>query len=129
MRFAVPLVLSVAACTGSRGTAAPDGGASVDSGSDGQGSVDANGPDVDAGPSCMEPAYPPGPYGSTIGATLGDRTWPGVTASGAAGTVALHDALSGCPGDPPVLVLRIDAAWCGTCLSDAAHSKTLLASD
>jgi len=122
MRFTVPLLLSVAACTGG-GAAAPNGGAPVDAG------VDAEEPVVEAGPSCVEPAYPQGPYGSAVGATISDRTWPGVTASGTAGTVALHDALAGCPGDAPVLVVRIDAAWCGTCLSYAAHSKTLLASD
>ena len=126
MRFTVPLLLAVAGCTGSGGAAAP--GASADGGVD-AGAADAVGPDVEAGPSCTEPAYPVGPYGSSIGATLSDRTWQGVTASGQAGTVALRDALAGCPGDPPVLVLRIDAAWCGTCRSYAAHSKTLLGSD
>jgi cytochrome c peroxidase len=121
MRFTVPLLLLLAACS-SEGTVASTGDAPADGGVDGEGLVEA-------GPSCTEPAYPQGPYGSAVGATLGNRTWPGVKASGAAGSVALGDALSGCPDDPPVLVLRIDAAWCGTCQSYAAHSRTLLASD
>jgi cytochrome c peroxidase len=81
------------------------------------------------GAACVEPTYPPGPYGTTVGATLADVTWSGVSASGAAGPVALHDALSVCPSDPAVLVVRIDAAWCGPCQSYAAHSTTLLSSD
>jgi cytochrome c peroxidase len=64
-----------------------------------------------------------------VGSTLADRTWSGVSASGKAGSVSLHDALAGCPDDPPVLVVRVDAAWCGTCQSYAAHGKTLLRSD
>jgi cytochrome c peroxidase len=52
-----------------------------------------------------------------------------MVASGAAGAVAIGDALAGCPSDPSVLVLRLDAVWCGTCRGYAGNSKTLLASD
>jgi cytochrome c peroxidase len=53
-----------------------------------------------------------------------------VTATGKKGTVSLSDVRAGCPGDPPIVVVRIDAAWCGTCQSYAANSsKRLLSSN
>jgi hypothetical protein len=63
----------------------------------------------------VEPAYPAGPYGTAIGATISNRAWPGATASGHVTWVDLDEVLAGCPGDPPILVVRLDAAWCGTC--------------
>jgi cytochrome c peroxidase len=112
MRRGAPvLLLLLGACSsgGSNAHGGRDGGAAV---------------------SCIEPGYPAGPYGASAGATLSDRTWTGATADGVTQPVSLHDALAGCPGDPPALVVRIDAAWCGTCRSYAAHARTrLLASD
>ena len=106
MRSAAPLLLVLAACSGGGRAAAPKGQPGADSGLSGAGTIDA-------GPPCVEPAYPAGPYGTAVGTTLGDVSWSGVTAAGVSGTVALHDALAGCPGDPPILLVRIDAVWCG----------------
>jgi len=125
MRLAACLVLLLCGCN-----AAPSARAGAALAGDGGDAGEAAAPTVDAGPSCTEPAYPGGKYGTAVGATLPDLSWSGLTASGSAGTLYLHDALAGCPHDPPVLVLRVDAMWCGTCQSYAAHtSKRLLASD
>ncbi len=118
MRRATFLVLLLAACD-SRGTIVPVGDAGPDA-------LTTLSPE--AGPACKEPPYPTGPYGAAVGSTLRDLAWIGTSATGASTTVALHDALAGCPGDPALLVVRIDAAWCGTCRSYAAHSRQLLSS-
>src|SRR6185312_7407737 len=81
------------------------------------------------GAPCVPLAYPAGPYGTTPGAVLSDRTWTGVSAAGVPGSIAVHDLQASCPADPPVAVLRIGASWCGTCRSYAAHTRTLLGSD
>jgi cytochrome c peroxidase len=83
----------------------------------------------DGGAPCTPLAYPAGPYGAAAGAVIEDRTWDGVSASGAPGPIALHDLQASCPGDPPVAILRLGASWCGTCRSYAAHTRTLLGSD
>lgn len=121
MRGAALLVVLLVGCNSAsppaQGTKADAGGAAAPQ------------PDA-AGPSCAEPAYPPGPYGTTTGATLPDLSWSGMTAGGSAGILYLQDALAGCPGDPPVLVVRVGATWCGTCRSYAANGlHRLLASD
>jgi len=123
MRRAACLVLLLCGCNAAQSA---NGAPSADAG---EAAAEAA-PPVDAGPSCTEPGYPHGPYGTAVGATLPDLSWSGVTASGSAGTLYLHDALAGCLRDPAVLVVRVDAMWCGTCRSFAAHtSKRLLASD
>lgn len=122
MRGAALLVVLLAGCTSSSPGSAQSREADA-------GGAAAPQPDA-AGPSCAEPAYPPGPYGTKAGSTLMDLSWFGLGAAGSAGDVSLHDALAGCPGDPPVLVVRVGAMWCGTCRSYAANSsRRLMASD
>ena len=122
------LLLFLAACKGEGLPAAPESHPPVVVGYPDASSIDAG--DDGASAPCVEPAYPAGPYGTAVGATIANLTWPaGMLASGQAEAVALDDALAGCPGDRPVLILRLDAAWCGTCRGYAANSNTLLSSD
>jgi len=109
---ALALVLVLSACSRDAGTSAV---AAVGAGS--------------AGASVV---YPRGPYGATVGAIVSDAAWPGVSATGALGSVALDtardDALDTMTS-APVLVVRIGAGWCGTCQWHAGHATTLLSSD
>jgi cytochrome c peroxidase len=80
---------------------------------------------ADAGPVL----YPGGAYGTSVGATLADAQWEGVSSQGAVGLVSLGTsrarALDSAGGAAPLLVVRIGAAWCGTCQWHAAHGGEL----
>jgi cytochrome c peroxidase len=108
---ALALVLVLAAC-GQAGTNAGAGATAA----------------PDAGP--LE--YPAGPYGTSLGATVSDAAWPGVSAAGSVGTVSLGVTRAETLDTavlPPVLVVRIGASWCGPCAWHASHSSVLLQSD
>ena len=114
MRRGVALALALVCCrTGGRPSPQPS---------------DDAGADVDAAPPCTTP-YPAGPYGTTAGAILRNYTWPGLGADGSARTIALGDHLEACASVASLLVVRVGAAWCGTCQWYAAHSRVLAASD
>lgn len=83
----------------------------------------------DADSACSPVEYPAGPYGTASGSVLANTTWEGVSTAGTPGTVSLQDVQARCSADPPVAILRIGTAWCGTCRSYAEHTKTLVDSD
>jgi cytochrome c peroxidase len=65
-------------------------------------------------------AYPPGPYGFDLDATLPDLTFD---------SVRLRDFYEPSAPASRLLLLRVGAAWCGTCRWHLAHTGELLASD
>ncbi|MFO0679312.1 MAG: cytochrome c peroxidase [Polyangiaceae bacterium] len=66
------------------------------------------------------PAYPTGPYAFGIGETLPDERRDRVDARGEVAPYAFHDAFDACgTGETKVLVVRVTAAWCGTCRAHA----------
>jgi cytochrome c peroxidase len=66
--------------------------------------------------------WPPGPYGYKILQTLP----PDIAFDGPEGTVALKDYFDPCATQSKLVVIRTSAAWCGTCIWSATHTKRLL---
>jgi cytochrome c peroxidase len=56
---------------------------------------------------------------------LPDLELDGLDASGAEAKVALHAYFEPCAGQSRLLVLRVSAAWCGTCRWQVAHTGEL----
>jgi cytochrome c peroxidase len=67
--------------------------------------------------SCARRPLPPG--------ALPDLSFDGVDEQGAPASVALRDYFEPCAASPRLLVIRISAAWCGTCRWHAAHTGEL----
>ncbi|MFO0734237.1 MAG: cytochrome c peroxidase [Labilithrix sp.] len=66
--------------------------------------------------------YPPGPYElKTLGIVP-----PGMTFEGLDGTVSIDALYDPKAESPKLAVIRTSAAWCGTCLWHASHTKRLL---
>jgi cytochrome c peroxidase len=96
---------------------------------DGGPEVDAGEPD--SGPSlCIDGVnhdggYPGPPYAVAFSQTVPDFSF---TAAGDAGeplTIALHDYYEPCAAQSRLLILRIGAAFCGTCRWQLAHTADL----
>ncbi len=115
----------VAAACGSTRTSDPAAIAPTDSGSD---ASDAERPLCVDGVS-VDGAYPKADYGFELGRTLPDLAFDAATASGEPTKVSLHDFYEPCAERSRLLVLRVTAAWCGTCGWDLAHTGELLAAD
>ncbi|MBX3222315.1 MAG: hypothetical protein KF795_17480 [Labilithrix sp.] len=103
------LWLALSACTGS-----PEGAAPPETGE----------PDGGAA-ACVEASYPAGPYGVSKGDVLEGRTLEGVRGDGARGAVRLSDSFASC-GESRVLVVRVNAAFCGTCRASAERTASWL---
>ncbi|MDB4946881.1 MAG: Cytochrome peroxidase [Labilithrix sp.] len=67
-------------------------------------------------------AWPAGPYGIALGATLP----PDLVYEGPAGPVRLADYWEPCASSPHLLVIRSAPAWCGPCDWHAKHTTRLL---
>lgn len=98
--------IALFACTSAPEDARPPGGA-------------------DGGAPCEPSAYPAGPYGAAKGDVLEGRTFEGVRADGARASVSLAESFASC-GEAGVLVVRVQAAFCGTCRASAEHTATWL---
>lgn len=62
-------------------------------------------------------AYPSGPFGFEVGATLPDLRFDGAKRDGALGEIAFHDYLLAEDEDEGLLVIQVSGGlWCGTCL-------------
>jgi cytochrome c peroxidase len=64
--------------------------------------------------------YPPGPYGTALNAVLENRTLDGVDATGKPTKIAYGDLRN------KPIVIRVVAAFCGTCRADAEHGADAL---
>lgn len=96
MRIRVIVALALVACgsdNAASGGGQPDGGAAV-------------------------APYPSGPYGTKKGEVLENKTLTGLTAAGVAGKVSYADLRS-----KRNLIIRVQAAFCGTCRVSAEHSS------
>ncbi len=80
-------------------------------------------PDPTAHPLCVngqsvDGLYPKAAYGIRLLGTAPDLSFEGEN-----GPIALHDYFEPCAARPRILVVRVSAAWCGTCLWSTAHTK------
>lgn len=73
-----------------------------------------------ATPPCVA-TYPAGPYGTAAGHVLEDRTFDVLDREAMTSRFAFHDAFAPCGPSPQILVVRVQAGFCGTCLWHAAH--------
>ena len=70
----------------------------------------------DAGPVCAD---------ASASASIASTSFFGVGADGTPKTVLLSDYFEPCAATKRLLVLRVVATWCGTCLWHAAHTSNL----
>ena len=66
-------------------------------------------------------AYPPAPHGFGIGQSAPEANFATET-----GGWSTREAFTPCASNTAILVLRISAAWCGTCRRDAIHTNEWL---
>jgi cytochrome c peroxidase len=62
-------------------------------------------------------------------ATVPNLVFDGADANGAHGTIAMRDYFEPCASASRLLVVRVGATWCGTCLWHSSHTKALLDAD
>src|SRR5262245_2282849 len=80
--------------------------------------------------------YPPGPYGVNAGDVIADLTWTGFV-DGAdldddpfndpTRTFALHEYWTANDPDAKVLLIAVEAGWCGACMTQAMGMSQLAA--
>lgn len=77
---------------------------------------------------CAPTAYPAGPYGTNEGELLEGRTFEGIDETGAPRPVVLGEAFAPCAPSAATrpLVIRVQAAFCGTCRNAAKHGADIL---
>ncbi len=127
-RAAAPFVLlgiaALGACEGSGVYTSPSAVATpLDAG------VDAALPSLCKDGRSVDGAYPNRPTQVALNATLPDLVFDVVTPEGAAAKVSLHEYFEPCAPQSRLLVLRVGAAWCGTCLWHYAHTGAIKALD
>ncbi len=74
-------------------------------------------------------AYPTGPRSVALRATLPDLSFDALAPDGSPSKLALHEYFEPCAPQARMLVLRVGAAWCGTCRWHYAHTAALKALD
>jgi cytochrome c peroxidase len=113
---------ALAAACGGSGVYSPATTANTDAGTDA--GVDAD-PGLCKDGVSVDGPYPTGDTSVTLGATLPDLTFDVIDAKGAAQKLALHTYFEPCAPQSRLLVVRVGAAWCGTCRWHYAHTKAL----
>lgn len=68
----------------------------------------------------VDGAYPRAKYDLAI-----LQTPPDLTFEGASGAMSLHDYFEPCAAESRLLVIRVGAPWCGTCLWHLAHTNDM----
>ncbi len=131
----IAIGLAFAACGGDGGGGAPSGDGGLES-SRPEASVapaeDGGVGSADAGPLCVngvsvDGAYPKVPAEVALLSTVPDFTFDGLDESGKPITIKLEDYFEPCAAKSRLLVVRVTAAWCGTCryaLSHTADSRS-----
>jgi cytochrome c peroxidase len=69
--------------------------------------------------------YPDAKAPLSLHAVAPDLTFDGLDESGAPTAIALHDYFEPCANRSRLLVVRVSAAWCGTCRWHASHTGEL----
>jgi cytochrome c peroxidase len=117
---------ALVACSASSGPgAAPTPG--LDAGGD-AGGADASGAGRYCDGGTPTTAYPTATSGFDVRATLPDLSFDAIDEGGPR-KVALHDLFEPCAARSRLLVVRVSAAWCGTCRWHAGHTAELRALD
>ncbi len=123
------VVTAFSACSGSSG--GDSGGGTVDAAQDrvhvAPPEFDSGEDNIDAGPLCVngvsvDGAYPKRPTAVELGATAPNFSWDGLDENGKALPIKLADYFEPCAAKSRLLVVRVSAAWCGTCRYGLLHT-------
>ena len=101
------------------------------------GTPDAGQPNTDPPPDPNAADYPPGPYGTTKGSVISNRSWVGYMDTDVdtdddpfnepPHKIALSDFYRPKHPDSRLLVMIQSAGWCGPCQDEAAHLPSMAA--